>query len=343
MNYDIIIDKIFFINDKYNLSNVVKYNKHKKYKYKNLQNYIINRFKDSLSERETLYRIHYNIENIPICPICGNKIKFFGRKNILYLSHCSNKCKKLDENVNNKWRQSCENNIGTNREKSKNTMKIRYGVENPYQIPEIIEKIKKINKEKEKESLEKQQQTCLKKYGVKSYLQTKEIKKQTRETSLIKYGVDHPMKSQEIKNKYNWNEITNKIYLTKKKNNSFNISKTEYNSYLILKEKYPDIITQYKCELYPFNCDFYIPSLDLYIECNYHWSHCKHPFNPNNIEDINKLNKMKLKNTKYYLNSIYVWTDLDIRKRNIAKQNNLNYIEFWNIEELKEWIKKMEN
>ena len=34
-----------------------------------------------------------------------------------------------------------------------------------------------------------------------------------------------------------------------------------------------DIIRQYKSDLYPFACDFYIPSLDLYIECNYHWTH----------------------------------------------------------------------
>ena len=27
-------------------------------------------------------------------------------------------------------------------------------------------------------------------------------------------------------------------------------------------------------------------------------------------------------------------------KRNIAQQNNLNYIEFWNMNEVKEWINK---
>ena len=35
---------------------------------------------------------------------------------------------------------------------------------------------------------------------------------------------------------------------------------------------------------------------------------------------------------------IYTWTDLDVRKRNIAKENNLNYIEFWNIKEVETWL-----
>lgn len=338
MNYDQILNYIFFKNDKYNLSKVISYNKLKLKKYPNIQHYILNRFNDSNSERETLYRIHYNILNKPLCPVCGKKLSFFGRKNILFLSHCSNKCKKLDKNVNNKWLQSCNNHIGTNRDKAKNTMLKRYGVENPYQIPNIIEKIKKINKDKQKDSLIKQQKTCLNKYGVKSYLETEKIKTQRKVTSLIKYGVDHPMKSIIVKNKFNREEINNKSYLTKKKNNTFHISKPELQSYQLLKEKYPDIKYQYKSELYPFNCDFYIPSLDLYIECNYHWSHGKHPFDENNINDINKLNLMKSKNTKYYNQSIYVWTNLDIRKRNIVKKNNLNWIEFWNIDELQNWI-----
>jgi len=32
-------------------------------------------------------------------------------------------------------------------------------------------------------------------------------------------------------------------------------------------------------------CDFYIPSEDLFIELNRHWSHGGHFYDPNNIED----------------------------------------------------------
>ena len=38
---------------------------------------------------------------------------------------------------------------------------------------------------------------------------------------------------------------------------------------------------------------------------------------------------------------IYVWTDLDVRKRNIAKQNNLNFIEFWNLTDVNKFIQQI--
>ena len=46
----------------------------------------------------------------------------------------------------------------------------------------------------------------------------------------------------------------------------------------------------------------------------------------------------KAKNSKYYKNAINTWTIYDVKKRNIAKKNNLNYIEFWNISSIKKWI-----
>ena len=51
------------------------------------------------------------------------------------------------------------------------------------------------------------------------------------------------------------------------------------------------------------------------------------------------VNKIKDKHTKYYDNVIYNWTVRDPLKRKIAKDNNLNYVEFWSVNELKEWIK----
>ena len=55
-------------------------------------------------------------------------------------------------------------------------------------------------------------------------------------------------------------------------------------------------------------------------------------------EDNIKLNKWKEKNTKFYNNAINIWTIRDVNKRNMAKQNKLNYIEFWDLNELKNWL-----
>ena len=69
----------------------------------------------------------------------------------------------------------------------------------------------------------------------------------------------------------------------------------EDKSYEIIKEIYPDVIRQYKCDRYPFACDFYIPSIDTFIECQYSWTHGYHPYNSDSKEDQDRLNELKSK------------------------------------------------
>lgn len=256
------------------------------------------------------------------------------------------------------------------KQKSKETCLQKYGVEYTGQIPEKIEKPHKACLEKYGvDSVFKVQKfrnqsldTCIKKYAsdeddinsIVNIGQLKYIKDKIKNTCLEKYGVENPMQTQYYKNLISSilssNEIQEKIYNTKLLNNSFNISYQEDVCFDLLKEKYSDCIRQYKSELYPFNCDFYIPSLDLYIEYNGSHYHHYHPFDINDDNDINELNRLKEKaensnahkngKKSQYDNIIYTWTILDLKKRNIAQQNNLNYIEFWNINEVKEWINK---
>ena len=78
-----------------------------------------------------------------------------------------------------------------------------------------------------------------------------------------------------------------KEYATKKKNNSFSTSKPEDRVYAFLCKRFnvDDVIRQFKSEKYPFNCDFYIKSLDFYIECNFSWTHGGHFFDESSKED----------------------------------------------------------
>ena len=246
-------------------------------------------------------------------------------------------------------------------EKIKNTCLKKYGVESTWKIKGIKEKSKEtkikkynnpnfVNPQKIKQTklerygdenynnIEKYKQTCIERYNVDhnwkipgehDLTHTPEALEKKKQTSLKNWGVEHP---------HQCKEIINKVNNTKKINHIFNTSKYENQSYQLLKEKYSDIKYQYISKLYPYCCDFYIPSLDLYIECNYHWTHGSKPFE-NSKEDNIKLEKWKNKHTKFYNNAIECWTKRDVNKRNIAKQNNLNYIEFWNITELKEWLK----
>ena len=177
-------------------------------------------------------------------------------------------------------------------------------------------------------------------------------KQKIKQTLLDKYNVDSFSKTNEFK--YYMSELMSstqmreQIYNTQKKNKSFNKSKTEDIAYTLLKEKYCDVIHHYKDKnRYPFICDFYIPSLDLFIECQFGMYHNKRPFTGNKLDkdEVVKLQEKSLKrkqitgkNKSRYDSVIYTWTILDPKKRNIAKLNNLNFIEFWNLNELKKWI-----
>ena len=118
---------------------------------------------------------------------------------------------------------------------------------------------------------------------------------------------------------------------TMRENNSYLTSKPEEKLYEELKLEYGEnnVKRNYNQDpRYPFYCDFYIPSKDLFIELNKHPSHGPHPFDPNNEEDQKLLAEWeeKAKTSKYYKVSIDVWTKRDVNKLNTAKKNNLNYI-----------------
>lgn len=107
-------------------------------------------------------------------------------------------------------------------------------------------------------------------------------------------------------------------------------SQAERDYYSKLKLEYAEdnIIRQYfDKDRYPFKCDFYIPSEDLFIEVHANWTHGGRPYNPNDPECQKQLAIWQEKATKsnYYKNAIYQWTDLDVRKAEIAKKNNLNF------------------
>ena len=173
--------------------------------------------------------------------------------------------------------------------------------------------------------------------GETNVFQTSYAKEKSKQTMLEKYGAPCSMQSDEIKSKYDFNAINSKGNETKRKNGTFNTSKPEDVAYELLCRKFGsnDVIRQYKSEAYPFNCDFYIKSFDLYMECNFSWTHGGHWFDASNEDDIKKLNIWKDKGTQYYQNAIETWTVRDVKKRKCAEENKLNYLVFWKIDELK--------
>lgn len=211
------------------------------------------------------------------------------------------------------------------------TMLLKYGHTNPSQVKEIQEKTKQTNTEK---------------YGTENVYASEYGKQKIKETNLKRYNETSWTKSKEgrefLKEFTNSQEYKDKQYNTKKKNNSFNTSKIENKLEIELKEIFPDLETQYKSEVYPFNCDFYIPSLDLYIEYNGSWTHGECFYDKNNENNRNTLEKWKQasEHSRFYQNAIETWTKRDILKLETAIKNNLNYIAWFNQQQAYDWIEK---
>ena len=116
-----------------------------------------------------------------------------------------------------------------------------------------------------------------------------------------------------------------------------NTSKNEDLIYKILKENFEDVRRHYVSKLYPYHCDFYIPKIDLYIEYNGHWTHGKEPY-VGTKEQNDILFNWKNKVGVSYKKAIDTWTKRDVLKRKTAKDNGLNYLEFFNMNEFNEWF-----
>lgn len=131
--------------------------------------------------------------------------------------------------------------------------------------------------------------------------------------------------------------ILAKQYETKKRNKSFNSSKPEDRYYIHLIDIYgeDDVVRQYRDDRYPYACDFYVKSKDLFIELNFNWTHGGHPFDSQNEADIKKLAiwEEKAAKSEFYKNAIYTWTELDVKKQLVAKENKLNYIVYYSEED----------
>lgn len=256
----------------------------------------------------------------------------------------------------------------TNREKSSRTRRENHGGE--YWTNEMTDKANATvsrhrleNPNYDAERREKTEKSVFESLGVKCALQSDEAKKhlqewidqhgggtnpfqtdcakeKSRRSMNDRYGVDYALQSPKIKAKYDFKSIHAKGQETKRRNGTFNTSKPEENAYSMLCSKFgkDDVERQYKSEKYPFRCDFYVRSIDAYIECNYHWTHGGHWFDPASAEDMSRLEAWKSKGTAFYDIAVRVWTEYDVMKRKTAKRNRINYLVFWKQSELVEFL-----
>ena len=276
-------------------------------KYGSIDNYI-------LQIKKTKFEKHGNENYVNIEKVKETKLKKYG-------SPTFNNIEKIRKTKFEKYGDSKYNNL----EKYKKTCKDLYGVENPNQCDLIKEKIRNTN---------------LEKYGVDNASKSPEIIEKIIKTNNERYGANSALQTPNgkatLKQILASEAVKKKVYETHKRNNSFHTSAPEIKLLKILCDKFgkSEIEYQYRSPKYPYNCDFYIKSLDLYIELQGSWTHGKAPYNLDSKEHQQKLLEWqeKAQTSQFYRNAIDVWTRADVEKRRIAKENGIKLIEVFDSE-----------
>ena len=218
---------------------------------------------------------------------------------------------------------------------AKATHLARHGVENPFARDDVKDQIRQTVQERygvDNPSLspviqERRRQTMQERYGVDNPFASETVKEQIHQTVQERYGVDYVFQS---------DEIIARAMDTKRKNGTFATSSAEDALYELL-VGYADqlgmtVVRQHRDEKrYPFAVDFYIPERDLFIELNGSWSHGRHWYEADREMDQKTVRTWRKKGEKsqYYRNALEVWTERDVRKREAARDAQLNYVTLW--------------
>ncbi len=143
-----------------------------------------------------VYWVLNKIKEFPKCPICGKK---YENLNVLSVSHGYRNTTCKDKKCNRELAKL----------KSKNTIKLKYGVDSVFKIEQVKNKIKNTMFEKygvyvplkNKNILNKAKETCIIKYGINNVMKNYEVKQKAKQTCIEKYGVDNYSKTEEFKEK----------------------------------------------------------------------------------------------------------------------------------------------
>lgn len=265
-----------------------------------------------LTFAEMIYLFYHNLEDRPVCRICGGRTKFIGY-NKGYREFCSYKCMNSCKDIQERKKQTSLKNYGTTspmhsdevKKKMENTCMERYGVKNAFQSSELMKKSK---------------QTCLEKYGTEYANQSDVVKEKIWEAkfniALDKYdGIIDVIKGDECGSIYKMkcpdpscNLCDNKVFeirsdvLRSRLRLHADVCTTRYpvgshikNTNLevfiqqILNEHHIEYETNNRTILSGKELDIYVPSKNIAIECNgvywhsmydskYHyekWNQCK--------------------------------------------------------------------
>lgn len=145
---------------------------------------------ETVGLRQRIWHVEYNVHEIPLCAHCG-KVHVNWRM-VEYVKYCSMKCLSNSDEV---------------KDKRKNTLIERFGVDNPMKSEAIMDGIKKNNLEKfgveyslqRRDVIEAREKTNLVKYGNICSLHGESVSALVKENNLKKYGKEYPSQTDEFK------------------------------------------------------------------------------------------------------------------------------------------------
>lgn len=199
------------------------------------------------------------------------------------------------------------------------TSRLRYGVDHPSQRTSFRQEVSQYMRNPENQQ---------------------RIRANTVKTNQERYGVAYtmqlPERRREQSRRMSDPSHQRRIVSAKRENGTFNTSSSEDALHELLVE-YADqhsmtVVRQHRDEeRYPFAVDFYIPERDLFIELNGSWSHGGHWYEVDREMDQKTVHTWCKKGEKsqYYLNALGTWTERDVRKREAARDAQLNYVTLW--------------
>jgi hypothetical protein len=312
-----------------------------------------------------------NISDLYICPQCQKEFKLNStqKNRIRKGKHCccSLSCKSLYYFKNRTEEQRNEavskhinsNNNRTEEQKIKTKLKHQNSISNwSFEYKELLKqqnsiKIKEAKKNRTEEQRKIESERKSKAMKIIRANESEEHKKNAsfKISNSLKKWWNNLLEEdkQNISNRSYISQITigaKKAHATRKRNGTYGHSSVEKTVEQIF------IKNNIKFErevLYPnnrFRCDFVVKDI-YWVEINCNWHHGREPYDPENEEHQKILEKWKSRakilelesgNKSQYSNAIKKWVEIDPFKRTIAKENNLNLIEFWNLKDFEKWL-----
>lgn len=226
-------------------------------------------------------------------------------------------------------------------DKARKTCIEKYGVDRPSKCSEIVEKGKQTNLKKygytsALASPEKRKQienTNMEKYGVKYATMLPEYQAKQRATNLERFGTEYYVQSKEgrKRNRAYWDseEAKQAVVERMKKVSSNRYKNTAgeriiYQALCLIYDK-DNIVQQYRSKEYPFICDFYIKSKNLYIEYQGSQYHQDHLYTGSE-RDLEIINEYKERCPEFGDAVELNWTVKDLIKRDKCIENNVKMI-----------------